>query len=671
MEVISDKEPTVCQIPGSALDSQLMEGITFTELSLDSRPREGSSCQEPVEQSILLSPWTVSPRECVMKQKLEWEPEIIPAINRNLDSRSMEGTTYLERPAPAVYLDSWLMKGASYPQPHVDWEVLSSNPSLNNVAIVKMVDTDASDDVNTHLPENVTPVSTAMTSLAWPCVDSPRLPTVKHEIVNRMKDSREMKMTQPESAPPTIDPNVTLKNMPENLTPVSTPMTALAWPCVNSPLLPTVKPEIVNRMKDSHEVKMTSPENAPPTIDPNVSMKYWQDGVCHPLIYAGDFPQNVLKTNSHNPEAANIQHEADEIYTGRTATQTRRWLDVEDNLDTDSIAELEHKTWDDARTWEFRNARGNTNVSLSQNSRMETKREYVSDVDTDTYSDAELDYKAKKCAFRTWKCRCAPADVAPADVPPADVTEKCEHEEWINRNVHSPWICANHQHGWEYSSRQIYDSMDVAEWYPVAMDCLRPEEGNCLSHAVCDDSVALMPLIQITRVLFSNGGDAAGGGGHDGEDDGSPAGLFRCLPRCLYWPWSLHGMTQCQVKIKGPSMDRLTRVMVDNGGLWDIRSSVTLPAMHAGMEICPTIIGLQASINNLAVTSDLLCVPPGGIWIGFMGRTVEHGQSIVAVAVIFCGGQSCRCNVRCRTICAMGRPGDGDRSLGEGHCAAK
>ena len=207
-----------------------------------------------------------------------------------------------------------------------------------------------------------------------------------------------------------------------------------------------------------------------------------------------------------------------------------------------------------------------------------------------------------------------------------------------NRKVHSPWICANHQHGWEYSD-MIYDSMDVAEWYPVATDCLWPEEGNCLSHAVCDDSVALMPLIQITRVLFSDGGDAAGGGGHDGEDDGSPAGLLGCLPRCLCWPWSLHGMTQCQVKIKGPSMDRLTRVMVDNGGLRDIRSSITLPATHAGMEICPTAIGLRASVGGSAVTSDLLCVldpadgPPGGIWIGFMGHTVEHGQSIVAVAV--------------------------------------
>ena len=106
-----------------------------------------------------------------------------------------------------------------------------------------------------------------------------------------------------------------------------------------------MKHEIVNRMKDSREVKMTSPENAPQTIDPNVSMKYWEDGVCHPLIFAGDFPQNVLKTNSHNPEAANIQHETDEIYTGRTATRTRGWLDVDDNSDTDSVAELEYKTW--------------------------------------------------------------------------------------------------------------------------------------------------------------------------------------------------------------------------------------------------------------------------------------------------------------------------------------
>ena len=75
---------------------------------------------------------------------------------------------------------------------------------------------------------------------------------------------------------------------------------------------------------------------------------------------------------------------------------------------------------------------------------------------------------------------CALADFSPADVPPAlvqnptsDMTrsnmdndenpEKCEHEEWINRKLHSPWICTNHQHGWENSDMQIYDIMDIAE----------------------------------------------------------------------------------------------------------------------------------------------------------------------------------------------------------------
>ena len=186
---------------------------------------------------------------------------------------------------------------------------------------------------------------------------------------------------------------------------------------------------------------------------------------------------------------------------------------------------------------------------------------------------------------------------------------------------------------------QIQDIMDIAEWYPITTDCLQPEKGNCLSHAVCDDSVALMPLIQINRALFSDGGDTAGRSGHDGDDGVSPAGLLGYLPRCLYWPWSLHGMMQCQAKIKGPSINSSTRVIVDDGGLWDIRISVTLPATHAGMEIYPTVIGLRASVGGSAATSDWLCVlgpadgPPGGIWIGFIRRTVEHGQSIVAVTV--------------------------------------
>ena len=121
VEQISDEEPTVRQVSGSALDSQLMEGITYTEVSLDSRPMEGSSCLEPVEQSILLSSWTVSPRNCVIEQKSEWEPVITPAVSYALDSRPMEGMTYLEHPTPGVSLDSWPMEGAVIKQKS-EWE---------------------------------------------------------------------------------------------------------------------------------------------------------------------------------------------------------------------------------------------------------------------------------------------------------------------------------------------------------------------------------------------------------------------------------------------------------------------------------------------------------------------------------------------------------------------
>ena len=133
---------------------------------------------------------------------------------------------------------------------------------------------------------------------------------------------------------------------------------------------------------------MILPESLAPTIDSNVSMKNWGDGVCRPLICASEVSQDVLKTNSPNPEVVNIQNAEEEIYTGRAVTRTKRWLDMDDNSDTDSVAELEYKTWDDACAWVFRNARGYTNMDLIQSSLMEMNREHVSDVDTDADADA-------------------------------------------------------------------------------------------------------------------------------------------------------------------------------------------------------------------------------------------------------------------------------------------
>ena len=66
-------------------------------------------------------------------------------------------------------------------------------------------------------------------------------------------------------------------------------------------------------------------------------------------------------------------------------------------------------------------------------------------------------------------------------------------------------------------------------------------------------------------------------------------------------------MTQCQVEIKGPSAHRLSRVMVYDSGLWDMRSSVTRPVTHAEMVIYPTVIGLRAAVGGLAAKSDWLC----------------------------------------------------------------
>ena len=91
---ISDGEPTARQVPDTTLDSQLMEGITYLEhlalgVSLDSGPMEGTSCLEPLEQSILQSSWIARHRNGVIKQKSEWKPVITPASSYTLDSRPM------------------------------------------------------------------------------------------------------------------------------------------------------------------------------------------------------------------------------------------------------------------------------------------------------------------------------------------------------------------------------------------------------------------------------------------------------------------------------------------------------------------------------------------------------------------------------------------------------
>ena len=209
----------------------------------------------------------------------------------------------------------------------------------------------------------------------------------------------------------------------------------------------------------------------------------------------------------------------------------------------------------------------------------------------------------------------------------------------IDSSLHPPWICSGHQHCWGNGEMQNNDNTAIAGLYPKTMDCLQTEEVNCLPHAVCYDSVCLMPLIRINMFLFSDGDDTANRTEYDKDYDGSPAGLLGCIPRRLYWPCSLDGMTQYQAKINGPYLDTLPRMTLNDGSRWDVRISVTPPATHAGRGPSLALIGHRASVGGSAAPTDWPCAlspvdnPPGGIWIGFIRSTVKHRQSIVAVSV--------------------------------------
>ena len=65
---------------------------------------EGTTYLEHPAPAVYLDSWPMEWE--VRKKKLESEPVLTPADSYTLDSRPMEGMTYLEHPAPAVYLDS-------------------------------------------------------------------------------------------------------------------------------------------------------------------------------------------------------------------------------------------------------------------------------------------------------------------------------------------------------------------------------------------------------------------------------------------------------------------------------------------------------------------------------------------------------------------------------------
>ena len=171
------------------------------------------------------------------------------------------------------------------------------------------------------------------------------------------------------------------------------------------------------------------------------------------------------------------------------------------------------------------------------------------------------------------------------------------------------------------------------------MNCRQTEDMDCLPYAVCYVCVCLMPLIRIMMLLSSDGDGTVNRTGYDGDYESSPAGLLGCLPRRLCLLWVMDGMSQLQTKINGLYSDMLPRKTMNDGGQRDVWISDTLPVTHAVKGFSLTLIGRRASVGSSAGLADWPCVlgavdnPPGGVWINFIGRTVEDSQSIVAVPV--------------------------------------
>ena len=138
-------------------------------------------------------------------------------------------------------------------------------------------------------------------------------------------------------------------------------------------------------------------------------------------------------------------------------TDLIRNYETDDNSDTDSVAELEYKTWEDACTWECRSAPVNIPPGLIQNPPTDIIRNYETDDNSDTDSVAELEYNTwdDTCA---WECWNAPVNIPPGLIqnPPTDImrnyTEDDEYPEEFGRggcvdsSLHTPWICVGQQH---------------------------------------------------------------------------------------------------------------------------------------------------------------------------------------------------------------------------------
>ena len=91
-------------------------------------------------------------------------------------------------------------------------------------------------------------------------------------------------------------------DLPESLAPMLKSLTAFEWPCVNSPLLPMVKPEIVNQTDATVDMNTDLPESSAPMIDSDLSIVNWEDRFYHRSGCCGGDSHDIMNTDSSEPD---------------------------------------------------------------------------------------------------------------------------------------------------------------------------------------------------------------------------------------------------------------------------------------------------------------------------------------------------------------------------------
>ena len=122
-----------------------------------------------------------------------------------------------------------------------------------------------------------------------------------------------------------------------------------------------------------------------------------------------------------------------------TQDEPDRWLETDDNSDTDSVAELEYNTWNDACTWEFRSASGNEPPGLIKN---------------------------------------PPTDIIQND---DEYLEKFGDGGYVDGGIQSPRFCLGQQHSLWDSGIQNNDNMFIHRLYPKLTSCCHTDDMDFLS----------------------------------------------------------------------------------------------------------------------------------------------------------------------------------------------